>query len=197
MKTNNRQMKNLYYTAVYATPVNALLVLDTEGRLYYASLGQNITDLQNLLVKDFRSQSHVQLKPLSTLTDKIKAENTIAKFKQLIEDPKEPQDIPIEILFGTRLQRRVWQELIDIPVGQVKTYGQIAERLDLSEKFARAVGAGCGANRIAIVIPCHRVVGADRKLTGYRYGTETKAYLLKHELGNKFSEMVLQGVGKN
>ncbi|CCG24041.1 DNA repair methyltransferase [Candida orthopsilosis Co 90-125] len=193
MKSNNERKKNLYYTSLLATPTNALLVLDPEGKLYYASLGQNIVNLQNLLVKDFQGQKHVQLKPLSTVADKTKAETTIGKFRQLLVDPKVPQDIPIEIIFGTRLQRQIWQELMNIPIGEVKTYSQIAGKLNLSGKHARAIGAGCGANRIAIVIPCHRAIGANKKLTGYRYGKDTKTYLLKHELEEKFSEIAVEG----
>ncbi|KAI5957684.1 MGT1 [Candida theae] len=196
MKTDTRRNIHLYYTYISSTPYDAMIVLDREGKLYYASLGQNITNLQNLLVEDFSRQKHVHLKPLSTLPDKTMTSITADKFEQLLLNPKIPQDIPIEMIFGTRLQRKIWQELMDIPVGEVRTYGQIADNLNLSKKHARVVGAGCGANRIAIVIPCHRAIGTDKKLTGYRYGKDAKAYLLEHELEKKFSRMVLDG-GKN
>ena len=195
MKVSNSPRKHLYYTSVFATPVNALLVVDPEGKLYYASLGQNITNLQNLLVKDFQHQKHVQLKPLSTIHDKCKATETVERFKQLIEDPRKPQEFTIEIIFGTRLQRRIWQELMKMPIGEVKTYTQIADGLNLLGKYARVIGAGCSSNRIAIVVPCHRAVGSDKQLTGYRYGKDTKAYLLKHELGDKLLEIGLASDG--
>ncbi|KAG5418470.1 MGT1 [Candida metapsilosis] len=190
MKTDTIHNKmNLYYTCITAAPFNALIVLDPEGKLYYASLGENITNLKDILVKDFQHQKRVQLKPLSTLSNKSNTSITVDKFMQLLINPTVPQDIPVEIIFGTRLQRKVWQELMTIPVGEVSTYGEIATRLNLSGKHARVVGAGCGANRIAIVIPCHRAIGADKKLTGYRYGKDTKAHLLKQELGEKYSQI--------
>ena len=82
-----------------------------------------------------------------------------------------------------------------IPIGEVKTYTQIADGLNLLGKYARVIGAGCSSNRIAIVVPCHRVVGSDKQLTGYRYGKDTKAYLLKHELGDKLLEIGLASDG--
>lgn len=87
-----------------------------------------------------------------------------------------PLDVP-----GTAFQQRVWAALRAIPYGQTRTYGQIAEGLGLGRGAARAVGAACGANPVALVIPCHRAVGADGKLHGFRWGLERKARLLALE----------------
>ena len=81
---------------------------------------------------------------------------------------------------GTPFQQRVWQELQDIPWGTTTTYREIAERLG-QPAAVRAVGHANGRNPIAIVIPCHRVVGADGRLTGYAGGIATKRRLLQHE----------------
>ena len=81
--------------------------------------------------------------------------------------------------FGTLFQRRVWSELLSIPYGQMVTYGDIARRIDC--KSAQAVGGAVGRNPIAIIIPCHRVVGSDGSLTGYAYGLKRKRQLLNIE----------------
>lgn len=84
---------------------------------------------------------------------------------------------------GTDFQRTVWNELRTIPVGSTVTYGALAARLGLP-RAARAVGLANGANPIAIVVPCHRVIGADGALTGYGGGIARKQWLLAHEAGN-------------
>jgi methylated-DNA-[protein]-cysteine S-methyltransferase len=82
---------------------------------------------------------------------------------------------------GTPFQQRVWAALREIPYGEVTTYGTLAARLGMSGHAARAVGAANGANPIALVIPCHRVVGAGGKLIGYAGGMTKKQYLLALE----------------
>lgn len=79
---------------------------------------------------------------------------------------------------GSEFRRRVWRALCEIPYGQTMTYGDIAAQLASSP---RAVGAAVGHNPISIIIPCHRVVGADGTLTGYAGGLNTKEKLLRHE----------------
>jgi methylated-DNA-[protein]-cysteine S-methyltransferase len=81
---------------------------------------------------------------------------------------------------GTPFQRRVWAALRRIPAGETTTYGALAAALG-APGAARAVGLACGRNPIAIVVPCHRVVGADGRLTGYAGGLERKRWLLEHE----------------
>jgi methylated-DNA-[protein]-cysteine S-methyltransferase len=83
---------------------------------------------------------------------------------------------------GTAFQRRVWKALRDIAPGTTTTYGAIARRFDMPHG-ARAVGLANGANPIAIVVPCHRVVGASGALTGYAGGLQRKQWLLDHERG--------------
>ena len=81
---------------------------------------------------------------------------------------------------GTEFQKKVWQELLKIPFGQIRTYGQIAAAID-RPKGARAVGMACHNNPVMIVIPCHRVVGANGQLTGYAGGLDIKKRLLEIE----------------
>lgn len=88
-------------------------------------------------------------------------------------------DIPTET-GGTEFQQQVWQALRRIPPGKVMTYGELAQQIG-RPKAVRAVGMTNGLNPIAIVLPCHRVVGANGKLTGYAGGLERKRWLLAHE----------------
>lgn len=81
---------------------------------------------------------------------------------------------------GTPFQRRVWDALCRIPYGETTTYGEIAAALGIP-RSSRAVGAAIGRNPIAIVIPCHRVIGRNGSLTGYAAGVERKRWLLAHE----------------
>ena len=81
---------------------------------------------------------------------------------------------------GTPFQQAVWQLLRQIPYGETNTYGWMAARLD-NPKAVRAVGAANGKNPISIIVPCHRIIGANGKLTGYAGGLERKSWLLAHE----------------
>jgi AraC family transcriptional regulator of adaptative response/methylated-DNA-[protein]-cysteine methyltransferase len=81
---------------------------------------------------------------------------------------------------GTAFQQRVWRALRDIPVGSTVSYADIAQRLG-APRAVRAVAQACAANRLAIIIPCHRVVRSDGELSGYRWGIERKRTLLLRE----------------
>ncbi len=81
---------------------------------------------------------------------------------------------------GTAFQQSVWQALLNVPYGKTNTYGDIATALS-NPKAVRAVGAANGKNPISIIVPCHRIIGANSKLTGYAGGLERKSWLLKHE----------------
>ena len=91
--------------------------------------------------------------------------------------------VPLDMR-GTSFQRQVWEALLGIPFGETRTYGQLAKQLG-NPKATRAVGAANGRNPIAIIVPCHRVVGFSGKLTGFAGGLEAKAHLLKLEGGNE------------
>jgi methylated-DNA-[protein]-cysteine S-methyltransferase len=88
-------------------------------------------------------------------------------------------DVPLDPV-GTEFQRAAWTALRSIPYGTTVSYGEQAERMGDRRK-ARAVGAANARNPISIVVPCHRVVGANGALTGFAGGTDTKAWLLAHE----------------
>lgn len=81
---------------------------------------------------------------------------------------------------GTEFQQRVWRALTAIPFGETRTYGQLARQLD-NPSACRAVGLANGKNPIAVIVPCHRVIGADGSLTGFGGGLPRKEWLLSHE----------------
>ena len=101
------------------------------------------------------------------------------RVTQAVEQPGTGADIPIDVM-GTAFQQRVWQALRDIPPGETRSYGELAAALG-NPKASRAVGGANGANHVAVLIPCHRVIAADGGLGGYAYGTEIKAELLRRE----------------
>lgn len=92
--------------------------------------------------------------------------------------------VPLDMR-GTRFQTRVWEALLRIPFGTTSSYGELAVRLG-NAKLTRAVGAANGRNPISILVPCHRVVGANGKLTGFGGGLEAKAWLLALEQQHGF-----------
>src|SRR5438067_11894214 len=89
-------------------------------------------------------------------------------------------DLPLE-LHGTEFNRRCWLALSSIPYGQTVSYGEQARRLGLGPEAARPVGAANGQNPLPIVLPCHRVIGANGSLTGFGGGLDVKRFLLQHE----------------
>jgi O-6-methylguanine DNA methyltransferase len=92
-------------------------------------------------------------------------------------------ELPVDIS-ATPFQLSVWRELCAIPPGTTRSYGEIARRLG-RRAASRAVGRANGSNPLAVLIPCHRAVGTDGKLTGYRWGLEYKRYLLQHEAAGR------------
>jgi methylated-DNA-[protein]-cysteine S-methyltransferase len=92
---------------------------------------------------------------------------------------------------GTPFQRSVWSALLEIPFGETRSYGTLAERL-ARPGAARAVGLANGQNPISIIIPCHRVIGSDGGLTGYGGGLERKAWLLEHEGSRGSGQLALR-----
>ncbi|WP_394728428.1 bifunctional DNA-binding transcriptional regulator/O6-methylguanine-DNA methyltransferase Ada [Altererythrobacter sp. GH1-8] len=106
----------------------------------------------------------------------------LAEVVQAVEQPQlDNAHIPLDVK-GTAFQQRVWQQLRAIPAGETRSYGELAAALG-NPNASRAVGGANGANNIAVLIPCHRVIQTDGSLGGYAYGTEIKAELLKRERG--------------
>lgn len=110
-------------------------------------------------------------------------EKLAAQVIGFVETPSIGLDLPLDIR-GTAFQQRVWQALRKIPAGKTASYSEIARRIG-SPKSVRAVARACAANKLAVVIPCHRVVRNDGALSGYRWGVERKRTLLQREAYDK------------
>jgi AraC family transcriptional regulator of adaptative response/methylated-DNA-[protein]-cysteine methyltransferase len=102
-------------------------------------------------------------------------ERVIDALDSVCDDPEIPVDPK-----GTDFQKSVWRALREIPVGATVTYSELARRIGRPESV-RAVAAACGANPIAVIVPCHRVIGKDGSLTGYAWGIDKKRMLLERE----------------
>ena len=96
-----------------------------------------------------------------------------------LEGKRQQLDFPIRIM-GTPFQQRVWHALQQIPYGTTRTYGEIATEIG-NPRASRAVGMACNKNPLLLIVPCHRVIGANGMLTGFAYGTDAKQWLLELE----------------
>jgi AraC family transcriptional regulator of adaptative response/methylated-DNA-[protein]-cysteine methyltransferase len=103
----------------------------------------------------------------------------VARVVGFVEAPGHNPELPLDIR-GTAFQQKVWRALREIPVGKTATYAELAHKIG-APKAARAVASACAANKIAVAIPCHRVVRTDGTLSGYAWGVERKRGLLDRE----------------
>ena len=155
------------YTAVYSSPLG-MIVLESDGKV--------LTGLR------FAEALEAPLQLVKTIADTSDTLYVFAEVRQWLDDyfaGRRPCNVPRLNPRGTEFQRRVWQSLFTIFYGQTKTYGEIARMIGC--KSARAVGKAIGCNPIALIIPCHRVVGANGTLGGYAYGLNRKKQLLELE----------------
>ena len=109
--------------------------------------------------------------------------NSIEIINHVLKKIENPSLLDIKIpldIYGTDFQKKVWDELLKIPSGSVSSYSQIAQNIG-KPKAVRAVANACGANKIAVLIPCHRVIRKDGRLGGYSSGIERKIKLLERE----------------
>jgi methylated-DNA-[protein]-cysteine S-methyltransferase len=149
------------------------------GRLMLTSNGSALTGLYMNLYRNKPTK-------LPTLQDAWLQNATIdplpaaaRQLKEYFAGTRREFDLPLSAA-GTDFQKQVWRELTRIPFGQTRSYGQLAKRLG-NPNGSRAVGLANGRNPIAIIVPCHRVIGADGSLTGFGGGIERKQWLLTHE----------------
>jgi len=157
--------------AVGQCSLGSILVAATPQGICYIMLG----DDPNELVKNLRDRfPRAELFP-----GNHEFEETVAAVVSFVERPAAGLDLPLDVQ-GTAFQQRVWQKLCEIPFGKTSTYADVAKAIG-RPKATRAVAQACGANPIAVAIPCHRVVRSDGSLSGYRWGVERKAKLLERE----------------
>lgn len=152
----------------------------TLGTILLAESGNGVAAL---FIGDNREKLHRDLGaafPTANMTcDQNGLAGTIAKAAALIDAPHLGSDLKLD-LQGSPLELSVWQALQAIPCGETRSYGAIARGLPVAAT-AQDVGAACAANRIAVAIPCHRVVKADGSISGYRWGVGRKRRLINME----------------
>ena len=157
--------------AVGECSLGAILVAASEKGVCAIALG----DDPDALVRDLQDNF-----PRAQLSGgDVEFERWVAKIVGLVEAPRIGLDLPLDVR-GTAFQQRVWQALREIPAGMTTNYTAIAEHLGVP-KAVRAVAQACAANKLAVAIPCHRVVRRDGDLAGYRWGVERKRRLLERE----------------
>jgi AraC family transcriptional regulator of adaptative response/methylated-DNA-[protein]-cysteine methyltransferase len=127
------------------------------------------------------AQAAVQARLPKALLQPMKStdRDVVSKIVQLVDRPGVAQDLPLDIQ-GTAFQERVWQALRKIPLGATRSYAEIAKAIGKPSAH-RAVANACGANKIAVAIPCHRVVASDGGVGGYAFGVARKKALLARE----------------
>lgn len=111
--------------------------------------------------------------------ERVEADDLTARVIAALDSATDDPDIPVDPR-GTDFQKSVWRALREIPAGATVTYSELAHRIGRPDSV-RAVAAACGANPIAVIVPCHRVIGKDGSLTGYAWGIEKKRMLLERE----------------
>jgi methylated-DNA-[protein]-cysteine S-methyltransferase len=127
-------------------------------------------------------EGHRGRPPIEAERDDDRLAFATAQLREFFAGEREEFDIPLAPRGGTEFHRAVWRQLLEIPFGQTRTYGEIARRLG-DPTAARAVGVANARNPISIIVPCHRVIGANGKLVGYGGGLPRKEWLLNFESG--------------
>lgn len=157
--------------AVGASSLGAVLVAQGARGLSAVLLG----DDAGALWRDLRGR----LPDAAHVAGDAATDELLARVIALVESPRRAPDLPLDPA-GTAFQRAVWAALQGIPAGSTASYADVARRIG-SPGAARAVARACGANPLAVVVPCHRVVRSDGALSGYRWGVQRKRSLLERE----------------
>lgn len=151
-----------------------VLVATTDRGVCAVELGNDPEDLASHFRDRFSRARQV--------ADDPELSRLVAEVVAVIEDPRGHScELPLDVR-GTAFQQRVWAALRQIPAGETRTYAEVASAVG-APNAVRAVGAACGANPVSVLTPCHRVIGTDSKLHGYRWGLERKKALLAREGG--------------
>lgn len=161
--------------ATARSPFGTVIVGATERGICWLSFADSAKDAENALRAEFPAAT---LRPDSSLKRVVDAAMAaVREGSDLAESRNRPDALDLR---GTVFQLRVWEALRKIPRGETRSYSQLATELG-NPKATRAVARACAMNRVAVLVPCHRVIGADGKATGYRWGVERKRALLESE----------------
>ncbi len=181
-ETTNTQNTNTLTACRFTTAVgDALLVVNATGAiraLQFIGEGDDTTARVEAVARP--GETVVWANADDTSNPAAHAVQTIVAFLRSETDGTALFALPRDSK-GTAFQESVWAELCRIPLGQTITYGELSKRVTGDTKASRAVGRANGTNPIALIVPCHRVVGANGSMTGYAWGTDRKAALLDLE----------------
>ncbi len=158
----------------YTSPIGKILLVASDEYLLYLDFLDDDSDL-DLKVEDV---SILFSAPLDFYSNSV-IQQTQQELKKYFNGEIKTFSVPVKT-FGTTFQKQAWEELCNIPYGETISYKEQAVRLK-NPKAMRAVGGANGKNKIALIIPCHRVVGANKELTGFASGVWRKKWLLEHE----------------
>lgn len=158
-------------TAFADCPFGRLLVGTTEKGVCFIGFAEP----DDALMGDLRRR----FPQAKVTTDDPALAGTVQAVLDFLREPKQALDLPLD-LRGTAFQQRVWRTLCGIPAGETRSYAQLAEMAG-NPKAIRAVARSCATNPVSLAVPCHRVVGSDGNLTGYRWGVPRKKALLEQE----------------
>ena len=158
-------------STVFATDLGWVLLIAGDRGICQIEFGESAEALRKRVRECFPLADHV--------ADERGMSRLAKAFAKLLSKPQTAPDLPLDIQ-GTAFQQRVWQALRRIPAGRTMTYSALAAAIG-APRAARAVGRACGQNRLAVAIPCHRAIGADGRLHGYRWGLDRKRRLLELE----------------
>ncbi len=159
------------YYAVTDCSLGKLLVAATERGICAVRLGDEEEGLEQELFEEF-AKADVR-------RDEVALADWLTAVLAHLKGQAPHLDLPLDVR-ATAFQKRVWQALQEIPYGETRSYGQVAEAIG-QPSAVRAVAGACAANPTALVVPCHRVVRSDGNLSGYRWGVERKQKLLEQE----------------
>jgi AraC family transcriptional regulator, regulatory protein of adaptative response / methylated-DNA-[protein]-cysteine methyltransferase len=161
--------------AVRDTTLGPLLMAATDRGVCFAQFGESEAALTTQLRNEFPNASHVR----SSRSDSRELDSWMKAFEaHLCGDAPRP-DLRLD-LRGTAFQIRVWRFLLQVPEGRVLSYAELADGIG-TPRAVRAAASACAANRIAVLVPCHRVLRADGGIGGYRWGLERKRVLIDQE----------------
>jgi methylated-DNA-[protein]-cysteine S-methyltransferase len=161
------QVKAMLHSTTHSTPVGELTLVASDLGLRAVLWPKRSPERAGIQPRSHRNPDHPILK------------QTAAQLDEYFAGSRTAFDVPLD-LQGTRFQLAAWRSLAEIPFGATTSYGRQAAALGIPTA-ARALGAANGANPVCIVLPCHRVIGADGSLTGFGGGLPTKQWLLDHE----------------
>ena len=150
-----------YFTGPCQTPLGILLVTVTTDAVVSVRFAE-----------DNGEHTRVGTSPL--------LEQAVHQIEEYFQGERREFDLPLDLSQGTEFQKVVWQDLMEIPFGEKRSYAELAVSSG-SKGAARAVGAACSRNPLLLLVPCHRVLGSDGSLTGFAAGVEMKKWLLDHE----------------